>query len=229
MAGIAPAGRKPAFFIIEYAWRRLPSFESPVDFIQEHSMIHLIGVNHIIQYKNNIVPLSVFADFREFLAETAKGVRASLLAEEFHEEYLGEVYFSPEGTVKAVADTLGIEHRYCDPGDAERKDLGIPYYADIRDEVLEGMKLRKNYILDPEIVKRVRARTDDLVQSYFPLRENFWLERLGEDIAGSVVFICGHEHITSFKKLLQSHDIAVEVIVSFWRREYFELHTQKFL
>lgn len=188
-------------------------------------MIHLIGVDHLVQYENSLVPPGLFHDFKEFLTGHALRLKATLLAEEFHKEYLKEVYFSPAGTLEVLAEELEILHRYCDPGDMEKKKLGIPLYADIRESVLMELNLGKNYLYDPEKVKMVRSYTEELVYKWFPVRESFWLAQLGEEIFARVIFICGHEHITSFPKMLAQREIPCQVIEPFWRKDFFESFT----
>ena len=51
-------------------------------------MIHLIGVDHLIQYKNEMIPEKIFNEFRNFLTNQVDTIKATLIAEEFHEEYL---------------------------------------------------------------------------------------------------------------------------------------------
>lgn len=44
------------------------------------------------------------------------------------------------------------------------------------------------------------------------IRERYWLEQLLDLDAWPVLFICGSPHIETFRSLLKSHDIVVQVL-----------------
>ena len=186
------------------------------------TMIHLIGVDHRTQYFNQMIPPELFDEFKEFIIHHARTLKATLLAEEFHEEYLKEVYFSPSGTLRSVAMKLQTAHRYCDPCDHEKEKLGIPFYADIRESVVMELGFSKDYFLDPQKRNRAKRLTAKLVYAFFPVRESFWIARLEENIFARVIFICGHEHITSFTQMLLQRGIPCRVIAPFWKGDFFK-------
>ncbi len=180
-------------------------------------MIYIIGVDHLVQYKNTIVPVDTFDRFRDLLRSTVHKYGIRVLAEEFHREYLREVYFSSEAIVERVAFELGIEHRFCDPGSAERERLGIPYYSEIRDRVLESRGLeRTDLVHDPSLGRSVEDECRAIARSYWKRREEFWMEKLSDVMGDPVLFVCGHEHVPGFEKLLEGYGIRSLVVDPFW-------------
>jgi len=185
-------------------------------------MIYIIGVDHLVQYKNTIVTVEVLNRFRDFLGETVKKYGIRMLAEEFHREYLRDVYYSSEAIAESVAVSLGVEHRFCDPGSAERERLGIPYYSEIRDRVLESRGLqRTDLVHDPSVGRRVEDECRAIDRSYWKRREEFWLEKLSDVIGSPILFVCGHEHVKGFEKILEKRGIRSLVVDPFWNREQF--------
>ncbi len=185
-------------------------------------MIYIIGVDHLVQYKNNIVPVEVQNRFRDFLGDTVEKYGIRVLAEEFHREYLRDVFFSSEAVVESVAASLAVEHRFCDPGSSERERLGIPYYSEIRDRVLESRGLeRTDLVHDPSVGRSVEDECRGIARSYWKRREEFWLEKLSDVIGSPILFVCGHEHVKGFEKILEGRGIRSLVVDPFWNREQF--------
>ncbi|MFC1670006.1 hypothetical protein ACFL20_06395 [Spirochaetota bacterium] len=184
-------------------------------------MLYLIGIDHLIQYENDIVPGDTFLEFKAFLEETAVNHNISLMAEEFSEESLFDVYNSPEGTVKSVALKLGIEHMYCDPEEGDRKKLGIPYFAEIERKVKNKYNIRDKFIIDNSLRKKVYSETVKLSKTYWPIREIFWYEKILHMLNENILFICGHEHINSFGSLLSEKGYTTKIIDPFWKKSLF--------
>ncbi|MBN2159989.1 MAG: hypothetical protein JW807_11390 [Spirochaetes bacterium] len=183
-------------------------------------MVYIIGVDHLVQY-NGPVPDSLRADFRDYIIHKARDLKIVLIAEEFSEEALHEVYHATSDTAREAAVMLGIEHRYCDPSEADLRKLGIPYYAEVRDRVKRDRGITAAFILDDALRKDVERETREIVRSHWSARERFWHKRIFDRIDSPVLFICGHEHAVSFQKLLIEQGHHAEVIEPFWKRELF--------
>ena len=56
-------------------------------------------------------------------------------------------------------------------------------------------------------------------------REEFWLTRLKGVLHEKILFICGDQHLKSFKQKLEHRNISVEIISSGWRDSPFTSHT----
>jgi len=184
-------------------------------------MIYIIGVDHLIQYKNSIVPDIIYKQFIDFIEEQIRDYRIDLIAEEFNYEALKHVYHSDQATVKAIAQGNGIEHRYCDPGLKERKKLGIPFFADIKDMVRKKHNISEKFIFDTLLRKKIISETIKISRSYWKIREKFWLDKIRDRIDSEILFICGHEHPERFKKLLVENKYDCTIISEWWLGEIF--------
>ena len=103
-------------------------------------MIHIIGTNHELQHTGTpgrlarLVPAGAALkaaerardDLKAYLRQLAREIGPAVLAEEFCQDALPP---DAASNVKAVADELCIEHRFCDPGREERMKLGLPWYG----------------------------------------------------------------------------------------------------
>lgn len=184
-------------------------------------MIYLVGIDHLIQYENRIVPGNLFNAFRDFIKNIIQSHGIDLIAEEFHEEYLEQVYFSREATLRALARELGKDHLFCDPGDGDRRRLGIPYYAEQKDAVKRRYGITGTFVFDEELRKKIQDDTDREVMQYWDIREKFWFEKLAPHLERHILFVCGHEHVKRFKTLLENKGQACMIVVSFWEGDYF--------
>lgn len=84
-----------------------------------------------------------------------------------------------------VSSYLGLRYCACDPGIEERRRLGIPEYADDP--------------TDPE-QQSLKAQSGCM-------REYYWLQRLKDFAQWPVFFLCGEEHLDTFRKKLLSEGI----------------------
>jgi hypothetical protein len=89
-------------------------------------MVHLVGVDHIIQHNGYVdaEEKKAIRDFQKYLGERTTALGASTLAEEFSEDAM-RLGCASVATVQEVARKLGIRHLFCDPGKDERSRLGI--------------------------------------------------------------------------------------------------------
>ena len=183
-------------------------------------MIYLVGVDHLVQYKGP-VPEQLRLEFKNFIIETSRMLRIDLIAEEFSREALEQVYSAAEATVRDAAQMLGLEHRFCNPEEPELRSLGIPYYAEAKELVRRKYAIPGTFILDENIRKRIEQETAEIIRSYWRLRERFWYDRIKDAVDLHVLFICGHEHVDRFCKLLHVEMHRCEIINSFWKRDIF--------
>ena len=86
-------------------------------------IIHIIGTSHASQARSpNAERTSDQIIFANFPEHTIKAVRPSLVAEEQSEENV--LALKVISIVKEVADAEQIEHKFCDPTEAERTKMG---------------------------------------------------------------------------------------------------------
>jgi len=65
----------------------------------------------------------------------------------------------------------------------------------------------------------VWSERNDSLESSYRAREREWLKRLISADMWPSLFICGADHVTPFRKLLESSDIVVEVLCLHWDPE----------
>jgi hypothetical protein len=103
-----------------------------------------------------------------------------------------------------LASDAKMAHRFCDPNREERARLGIRQENDIRIQAwLSNSKLSEFEILAQVVESHAR-------------RERHWLERLNDFNVWPVLFVCGADHITSFRQLLDQQGIAAHVAAEDW-------------
>jgi hypothetical protein len=158
-------------------------------------MIYLIGTNHRFQYTENPSggnPRAVEVardEFRAYLREQIQKLRPNFIAEEFSEEVLK--HLGAQSNVKAVADSLGIEHRFCDPDRATRRELGLPEPFD----------------KPPPPAETAR---------HYRIRERYWLSRISDRPDAVIIFVCGAEHIPSFESRLRAEKCETRILERYW-------------
>lgn len=87
-------------------------------------VVLLVGTRHDYQRLGN--PGS--QEFHDFVAATALKQEVKVIAEEMSLDALS-LCGAMESVCKAVADSLGVRHCYCDPSREEQKRLGIAHPA----------------------------------------------------------------------------------------------------
>ncbi len=183
-------------------------------------MVYIIGVDHLVQY-NGPVPEEIRSAFRSFLVTTCRELGIRVLAEEFSEEALREVYRASADTAQEAARALGIEHRYCDPESEQLAALGIPFFADLREEARIRLNAPVSYILDSSMRKQVIACASEMARAYWPVREQYWLDRLADVLDLDILFICGHDHAGRFRELLVTRGHRCRIVCRFWEESVF--------
>ena len=151
--------------------------------------VYLIGVDHSVQWNRESKEAR---EFVSFLEKKISQLRPSLIAEEFSEQALKQNNVEST-TVQDVAVRHEIKHIFCDPSDKEREEIGYPTKKQLRESFgirssIEGTKEHKKRNLHE--------------RAFWPLREKFWLDKIQKTKSARIIFICGSEHLESFRKLL---------------------------
>ena len=169
-------------------------------------MVYLIAVDHEVQYLDS----DSSSSFSQFLEQKVKQLGVTLIAEELSQEAVvkqKKVKINTIGsTAHHVAEITRIEHRFCDPNNSERESLGIPTTRDIRRKL--GLKAGQD---EPKVEREKRK--------YWPKREQFWLDKIIDRVEEKLIFVCGADHIKSFKSLLESINCNVEILSEDWKEE----------
>lgn len=157
--------------------------------------VFLIGTSHDYQRLGH--PQA--ASFREVIDGACKGNGVKALAEEMSREGLRGAATS---VGEDVAAALRIAHCYCDPNSAERAALAIVEADDIR---MSGF-----------FAGRDEATTEAEVAASYEKREREWLRRLRAVDTWPVLFVCGADHVHTFRQLLEQDGLAVQVLFEKW-------------
>lgn len=163
-------------------------------------MIFLIGTNHELQHfarpkrAEELKVCEARYRFQEYLRDQVQQISPNLIAEEMAEELLK--HLDAFSTVKVIAEEFKIEHRYCDPGLEIRLKLGIPPHG------TEGYP-------------------DEERRKYHNVRENYWYEQITPYAGKVVLFICGAEHVSSFRALLMEHGWQAVTLCKYWGKEIY--------
>jgi hypothetical protein len=169
-------------------------------------MLHIIGLDHRIQARLPGVDLNegqrLFADCLQAAIQEVKPV---LVAEEHSEEALEN---PPPPRISIAKEIAGnIEHRFCDPTRSQRRAIGYKSLMEIEIE----MSMKRRWDED-----RRRDACAIEIGRYFPIRENFWLDRLQVNLCREkeAVFACGDLHIESgsFTTLLEQNEVPYRVV-----------------
>jgi hypothetical protein len=190
-------------------------------------MLYIVGLSHFAQTRmHNREKTEGQKTFTNLLERTIGAVHPRFVAEEDCVEAL--VNRNGISIAKEVADATGIEHRFCDPDQAQRQSMGYASGGDIfRFFTTTG----DNPLSDDEA--RLKAYAIEMGR-YFPVRERFWLDGLNGCRDHCAVFICGYGHlINSFLGLVESDGIPYKIVeadigVAVDEREFVQM-TAKYL
>jgi hypothetical protein len=157
-------------------------------------MIYIIGVGHSVQAKPKGKPdTPEQSKYREVLSEAIQQFKPAVVGEEYNEDSLEgrhvDTGFEHESLTKQVAKSL---HRFCDPDTATRISIGYKDWVP-----LKNMFFASGYVDETETMAYAA-----MMLNYWPLREQYWFERLNHAKDNNAVFVCGEAHVDSFRALL---------------------------
>lgn len=160
-------------------------------------MIYLLGISHSFQIRVFKSPLDgglIDFDiphacrFETYLDQLVKQLKPQAICEEYGEAQIFE-HRETDGGAYSIAQHLsdhhGIKHIFCDPDVGERHALySANGTTDAQDEA-----------------------------NGYPIREGEWLRRITPLLPDTLIlFICGVNHIATFKQKLEAKQVACEVI-----------------
>src|SRR5205807_1472182 len=125
--------------------------------------------------------------FRECMANAIQRFKPTLIAEEFSAHALEKLRTDTgaehESVTRAAAESLGIEHRFCDPNDEERAKMR---YVEGSQLALQIALNNNEGLSNAEVNNRGFAIE---IAKYWPLREQFWLDRLSDIKNRDLLFV----------------------------------------
>jgi hypothetical protein len=180
-------------------------------------MIQIIGTSHSLQVWTDAIRNGASLDttkeaveaFQSYLADVARLVKADMIAEEASDEWVAAHGHGASSVAKDVAMRLSIQHLFCDPDAGQRQSIGLKVGEELHTHVAKISKetgAEWNDVYKAEVIKQ------------FGTREAFWLERLeGCNLnKRSVIFVCGANHVDTFKDRLHSKQILAEIHCADW-------------
>lgn len=200
-------------------------------------MFYLIGVGHRVQAKQvGAEDSKVQMLYRDCLVRVIREKRPILIAEEFSDHALRHVSelkrAQHQSITRAVAESEGVEHRFCDPDEETRRRIGYVEGGAIVQELAWNSD---EELPNAEMNDRGFATE---VAKYWPIREQFWLDQLRDVLEKDAIFVCGDAHIESLGRLLDRNTIRWEIVErqigvtqadkEWWRRvtAYLEAHPE---
>lgn len=164
--------------------------------------IYIIGVNHAVQW-DHALPATV--DYMQYLEKQIKRFNIDLVAEEFSEEALRWANADHTTSNQVSIKLLNKSSVLCDPDDRIREIVGYPTQAE-----LEKKFGTRSVVNGTDEYKKRREYEKD----FFPIREKYWLDQLKNLKHGfrKVIFICGSEHLTGFRALLEKNGYSVIIL-----------------
>jgi hypothetical protein len=132
-------------------------------------------------------------EFRELLVRAIEKHDPLLIAEESHPEFLKKR--KKRSVVIEVASVAGVCHRFCDPSLEERRRLGISDGPPYAPPGWDNHKEMYNYFLRE-----------------WPVREEFWIGQLGDEIQKRILIACGAGHRETLRRRLERRGILVKII-----------------
>jgi len=182
-------------------------------------MIYLVGCKHNLQTYNAASKYfpKAQAAFRAFIENAILANNISLVAEELADPFEPDVSRPERGSRSSVAwnlvndlkRTMVIEHRYCEPSPADKSLRGIgggfPFIEEPCDRDFKDL-----------IHSDREAHLHDIAHRW-PVREKFWIERLGSDLHQQVLFICGALHRCTLGNRLRAIGVETKVIVKLFQ------------
>ncbi len=163
-------------------------------------MIYLVGIAHSYQRYDGEHDEKA-NQLKQYAEEIIVDKDILTLAEEYIEDLLKE---DSETVLQKISNEHAeLTHQFCEMSINERKAQGIKYYAEIRNDVW----LREDRIPSDDEVEKTQ-------RSFFPTREQYWLNCLKKHLGTNILFFCGADHlINSFPKLLDQNKIAYKILI----------------
>jgi hypothetical protein len=173
-------------------------------------MIYLIGVEHRVQS----IPVGgeETADqnkYRLCLEQAIQQYQPTVVAEEYSEDALKRSEISGKGPqeffTRKITTTRNVKHVLCDP------DLKTKYSMGYQERGGWAMQISRLPTCESPLDRTLLPAALEVLKD-FPLRENYWLQRLKDVLRQEVVFVCGDYHVDTFGVRLKDNGIRSQVV-----------------
>jgi len=174
-------------------------------------MIHLIGVEHKVQWRHPKAPASSarqanWAHYSSILEETIAAFTPAVVAEEFNQESLDHRNGAKSLLLCKTKDFesrtgASIEHVFAEPDLAEKNAKGYKC-----EETIKAILTAKMHT-EPT-GEQIMAH---MIAHQHPIRERIWLEKIWKHRSSEMLFICGDIHLYTFCRLLRKEGISCRI------------------
>jgi len=165
--------------------------------------IYLIGVSHNVQWDRSLTRTQGFISY---LKQHTEELKPDLIVEEFSKE-AREKNNIASTTTQDIAEQYGTKHKFCDPDSQQRKGLGIPSHKEIKSSLGISGPVIVSSLQDKQIQEEQRK--------YHRIKEQFCVDQIKDEIFANAIFICGSDHLESFKSLLEKYKYEVSVLKNY--------------
>jgi hypothetical protein len=180
-------------------------------------MIHIVGTSHSLQVwtaaKRNGESLEATREaveaFEGYLANVVRSLKADIIAEEASNEWVAALGHGASSVAKDVTTNLGIQHLFCDPDTVLRGAIGLKVGEELHTHAMTISKETGREWTDVHNAE---------IKNQFATREAVWLERLEgyEPNDRSIIFVCGADHVDTFKAALDAEKIFASILCRDW-------------
>lgn len=150
------------------------------------AQIIIVGTGHSLQVGGDKYRQDQVEKFRGYLKELCRSHKIEHIAEEMNGDGLAD-YGKKESIPSQIAGELSLCHHYVDLTNTERANLGI-------DRGALAMTALNLSLMPPQIAA--------LENAFGKVRECCWLARVLAINIWPTLFICGADHVASFKSLI---------------------------
>jgi hypothetical protein len=173
-------------------------------------MFYLIGVNHDVQrHKSGAMLDNNQAELRQCLEKAISSYHPKVIAVEESEDTLVDrkAGIPYESIPRNVALRHGVEPIFCEPLDTDKERIGYWNKLQIHLELFKSDLLRNC----PLGMEDAAAHAVEMAL-IFPVREEFWIDKLKMHLESEVVLVLGEDHIESFIGRLELRRIPYKVL-----------------
>ena len=164
-------------------------------------IVLIVGTSHDYQRRASDGAIHGTYNFAEFLQQIIDEHNVAAIAEEMSAAALQE-HGLQNSVAQGICAQRGVPHALADPEPQEREQLGIQQ----RNEIVLAGFFRD---LGPEEIEAQVRRSYDI-------REEYWIAKLAEFTDHPIVFICGADHVESFRDKLLAQGYDAVVVISNW-------------
>jgi len=175
-------------------------------------MVYILGTSHEYQRNDNTCQPESIEEFKRYIKFICQNYDIKAIGEEMSEEALK--FWEREISIPKLftQENPIISHKYCDPEREEQKKFGIKqsgYFS-------QGRQLSE-ILQSPDVKNLSQEEAEQLEWQEDLKREPIWLCKILELNRWPILFICGSDHVDSFKELLDGESLSALIIVNNWK------------